>query len=188
MSKSRKPLPHRHLLLGITLIAATGFPSHFMAQSNLDTIQLYCTQQHGITLEPDATFIDDITRMAASSDSTQRASAFSQLSAPAPIDAATLQTLLQAGMKDTNSVVRGQAVYAIAQQGCDDLAMVLGLALQDAELSVRLMALDSLIIDETTLALFKHIAENEEEAEAMRDLATMKLESWSAGNTASSTM
>ena len=64
---------------------------------------------------------------------------------------------------------------AIAQQECTDVLSVLEQALHDSELSVRMMAVDSLGTDERSIFLLEQAKDDEEEA--IRELAAMKLES-----------
>lgn len=175
--------------LVIFFIVMAGFANHLFADnakassaSSLDSIQIYCMAEQGNVAEPDTSFTETIVNLAASSDPAQRVSALSQLAEKGSIDAGVVEKILQTAIQDIDPNVRGQAVYAFAQQGCGDLFVVLEQALQDTELSVRLMALDSLGADERSVALLKEIVEDEDEAEAIKDLVTMKLESLSVSN------
>lgn len=173
----------------IFFMAATGFSNYVLAEtatvnsvSSLNAIQIYCMGEHGNASEPDADFTEAIVNLAASNDTAQRVNALSQLAVKGSIDSEVVQKILQTAIQDSDPKVRGQAVYAFAQQGCGDLFVVLEQALQDTEFSVRLMALDSLGDDERSVALLKQVVEDEDEAQAIKDLATMKLEALSASN------
>jgi len=173
----------------IFFMAITGFSNHVLADaatvnsvSSLDSIQIYCMEEYSNTSEPDADFAETIISLAASNDPAQRVAALSQLAVKGSVDSGIVQKILQAAIQDPDPQVRGQAVYAFAQQGCGDLFVVLEQALQDTALSVRLMALDSLGGDERSVALLKQVVEDEDEAQAIKDLAAMKLEVLSASN------
>lgn len=173
----------------IFFMAAAGFSNYVLADavtvnsvSSLNAIQIYCMEEHGNASEPDADFTEAIVNLATSNDPAQRVNALSQLAVKGSIDSGILQKILQTAIQDTNPQIRGQAVYAFAQQGCGDLFVVLEQALQDTEFSVRLMALDSLGDDERSVALLKQVVEDEDEAQAIKDLANMKLEALSASN------
>lgn len=173
----------------IFFMSVAGFTNHVFADSakvnlgsSMDSIQIYCMAVHGDALEPDAGFTKSIVKLSQSNDPARRVSALSQLAVKGLIDAEVVQKILQAAIQDSDPNVRGQAVYAFAQQGCGDLFVVLEQALQDTELSVRLMALDSLGVDERSAALLKQVIEDEDEAQAIKDLAAMKLEFLAAHN------
>ncbi|SEG22422.1 HEAT repeat domain-containing protein [Nitrosomonas ureae] len=173
----------------ILFMATTGFSNHALADaatvnsiSSLDSIQIYCMEEYGNVSEPDVDFTETIVSLAASNDPAQRVTALSQLAVKGSVDSGIVQKILQAAIQDPDPQVRGQAVYAFAQQGCGDLFVVLEQALQDTALSVRLMALDSLGGDERSVALLKQVVEDEDEAQAIKDLAAMKLEALSASN------
>ena len=101
----------------------------------------------------------------------------SHLAGKVSIDAGILQKILQTAIRDSDSNVRAQAVYAIAQQNCTDTPLILEQALQDSELSVRLMAVDSLGSDEQSISLLEYALNDDEEA--IRELASTKLEALS---------
>ncbi|PXX16654.1 HEAT repeat domain-containing protein [Nitrosomonas ureae] len=173
----------------IFFMAAIGFSKYALADeaavnsvSSLNAIQIYCMAEQGDVSESDADFTEVIVNLAASNDPAQRVNALSQLAVKGSIESGILQKILQAAIQDTNPQVRGQAVYAFAQQDCGDLFVVLEQALQDTELSVRLMALDSLGDDARSVALLQQVVEDENEAQAIKDLADMKLEALSANN------
>ncbi len=173
----------------IFFMAAIGFSKYALADeaavnsvSSLNAIQIYCMAEQGDVSESDADFTEAIVNLAASNDPAQRVNALSQLAVKGSIESGILQKILQAAIQDTNPQVRGQAVYAFAQQGCGDLFVVLEQALQDTELSVRLMALDSLGDDARSVVLLQQVVEDENEAQAIKDLADMKLEALSANN------
>jgi len=177
------------ILFIIFFMAATGFSNYVLADaatvnsvSSLNAIQIYCMEEHGNASKSDADFTEAIVNLAASNDPAQRVNALSQLAVKGLIDSEVVQKILQTAIQDSDPQVRGQAVYALAQQGCGDLFVVLEQALQDTEFSVRLMALDSLGDDERSVALLKQVVEDEDEAQAIKDLATMKLEALSASN------
>ena len=150
--------------------------------NSLESFQVNCFASDGAVLsEPDPEFtVDKIINLAASDNPEERISALSHLAEKRQIDAGIVQKILQAAILDRDSNVRGQAVYAIAKQACEDLPLVLEQAMQDSELSVRLMAVDSLGTDARSIALLEQAKEDEEEA--IRDLAGMKLEALSATN------
>ena len=127
--------------------------------------------------EPDLKLTEKIVNLASSNNPEQRISALSQLAVKASIDAGVVQKILQKAILDKDSNVRGQAVYAIAQQECTDVLIVLEQALHDSEFSVRMMAVDSLGTDERSIFLLEQAKDDEEEA--IRELAAMKLESLS---------
>ena len=175
----------------IFFMAVTGFSNYALADeaavnsvSSLNAIQIYCMAEHANASASDDAFTETIVNLAASNDPTQRVSALSQLAAKGSMDSEIVQKILQAAIQDSNPRVRGQAVYAFAQQGCGDLFVLLEQALQDTELSVRLMALDSLGGDERSVALLKQLVGDEDEAQAIKDLAAMKLEALTANNQA----
>lgn len=126
--------------------------------------------------EPDPAFTEEIVNLAASNNPEQRISALSRLAEKGPIDAGIVQKILQKAILDKNANVRGQAVYAIAQQTCADFPMLLEQALNDSELSVRMMAVDSLGADEKSVDLLEQALNDDEEA--VRELAALKLESY----------
>ncbi len=148
--------------------------------NSLESFQVNCFSSDGaVLIEPDPEFtVDKIINLAASGNPEERISALSHLAEKRPIDAGIVQKILQAAILDKDSNVRGQAVYAIAKQGCEDLPLVLEQAMQDSELSVRLMAVDSLGADDKSIVLLEQAKDDEEEA--IRDLVGMKLESLSA--------
>lgn len=183
------------MLLIISSLVGMGFVNNVLADNlashsntgavfnSLESFQVNCfsTSDGAVLLEPDPEFtVDKIINLAASDNPEERISALSHLAEKRQIDAGVIQKILQAAILDKDSNVRGQAVYAIAKQGCEDLPLVLEQAMQDSELSVRLMAVDSLGTDDKSIALLEQAKEDEEEA--IRDLAAMKLEALFATN------
>ncbi len=146
--------------------------------NSLESLQISCTTNSGDNeREIDRDLTTKIINMAASNQPEQRLSALSHLAGKVSIDAGTLQKILQAAIRDDDSNVRAQAVYAIAHQNCTDTPLILEHALQDSELSVRLMAIDSLGSDEQSVNLLEYALNDEEEA--IRELASTKLEALS---------
>lgn len=145
--------------------------------NSLESFQVSCfADDSDGQRQPDLAFTEKIVSLAASSNPEQRISALSQLAEKGPIDAGVVQKILQKAILDKDSNVRGQAVYAIAQQMCADFPILLEQALNDSELSVRLMAIDSLGIDEKSVNLLEQALNDDEQA--VRELAAMKLESY----------
>ena len=122
--------------------------------NSLESLQINCLAgDSDMQREPDLELTEKIVNLASSNNPEQRISALSQLAAKAPIDAGVIQKILRAAILDKDSNVRGQAVYAIAQQECTDVLSVLEQAMHDSELSVRMMAVDSLGTDERSIFL-----------------------------------
>lgn len=145
--------------------------------NSLESFQVSCfADDSDGQRELDLAFTEEIMNLAASNNPEQRISALSQLAEKGPIDAGVVQKILQKAILDKDSNVRGQAVYAIAQQTCADFPMLLEQALSDSELSVRMMAIDSLGIDEKSVNLLEQALNDDEQA--VRELAAMKLESY----------
>ncbi len=144
--------------------------------NSLESLQISCAADDGdMQRASDPELTEKIMNLASSNNPEQRISALSQLGVKAPIDAGVVQKILQKAILDKDSNVRAQAVYAIAQQECTDVLSVLEQALHDSELSVRMMAVDSLGTDERSIFLLEQAKDDEEEA--IRELAAMKLES-----------
>lgn len=149
-----------------------------MVFNSLESFQLSCfADDSDGQREPDLAFTEEIVNLAASNNPEQRISALSRLAEKSPIDAVVVQKILQKAILDKNANVRGQAVYAIAQQACADFPILLEQALNDSELSVRLMAVDSFGADEESVNLLEQALNDDEEA--VRELAALKLESLS---------
>ncbi len=146
--------------------------------NSLESLQISCTPNgNDSDREIDRDLTAKIINMAASNQPEQRLSALSHLAGKVSIDAGILQKILQTAIRDSDSNVRAQAVYAIAQQNCTDTPLILEQALQDSELSVRLMAVDSLGSDEQSISLLEYALNDDEEA--IRELASTKLEALS---------
>lgn len=144
--------------------------------NSLESLQINClASDSDMQRESDPELTEKIVNLASSNNPEQRISALSQLGVKAPIDAGVVQKILQKAILDKDSNVRAQAVYAIAQQECTDVLSVLEQAMHDSELSVRMMAVDSLGTDERSIFLLEQAKDDEEEA--IRELAAMKLES-----------
>lgn len=143
------------------------------AFNSLESLQISCTPSEN--QESNRELSAKLMNLASSNNPLDRLSALSQLAGKASVDANAVQKILQAALRDPDSNIRAQAVYALAQQNCADVPLILEQALQDSELSVRLMAVDSLHADGTSLL---EQALNDEE-EAVRELAAMKLETLS---------
>ncbi len=144
--------------------------------NSLESLQINCLADASDTQrEPDLKLTEKIVNLASSNNPEQRISALSQLAVKASIDAGVVQKILQKAILDKDSNVRAQAVYAIAQQECTDVLSVLEQAMHDSELSVRMMAVDSLGTDARSIFLLEQAKDDEEEA--IRELAAMKLES-----------
>lgn len=143
--------------------------------NSLESLHINCVADDGdMQRESDPELTEKIVNLASSNNPEQRISALSQLGVKASIDAGVVQKILQKAILDKDSNVRAQAVYAIAQQECTDVLSVLEQALHDSELSVRMMAVDSLGSDERSIFLLEQAKDDEEEA--IRELAVMKLE------------
>lgn len=182
------------ILFVISFFVAVGFVKSVSAENlasrsdtkvvfnSLESFQVNCLAGGSDSQrELDREFtVEKLVHLAASDNPEERVSALSQLARKRSIDAGIVQKILQAAILDKDSNVRAQAVYAIAQQGCEDLPLILGQAMHDSELSVRLMAVDSLGTDEKSIALLEQAVDDEEEA--IRELAAMKLESLSDTN------
>lgn|GEM_PF-4868635 len=144
--------------------------------NSLESLQINCLAgDSDMQREPDLELTEKIVNLASSNNPEQRISALSQLGVKALIDAGVVQRILQKAILDKDSNVRAQAVYAIAQQECTDVLSVLEQAMHDSELSVRMMAVDSLGTDERSIFLLEQAKDDEEEA--IRELAAMKLDS-----------
>ncbi len=144
--------------------------------NSLESLQINCLAgDSDMQREPDPELTEKIVNLASSNNPEQRISALSQLGVKALIDAGVVQKILQKAILDKDSNVRAQAVYAIAQQECTDVLSVLEQAMHDSELSVRMMAVDSLGTDERSIFLLEQAKDDEEEA--IRELAAMKLDS-----------
>lgn len=144
--------------------------------NSMESFQINCfAADNGIQQAPDPEHTERIVKLAASGEPEQRVSALSQLAVKGRVDAGVVQKILQAGILDKDPNVRGQAIYAIARQECNDVLLVLEQAMQDSELSVRMMAIDSLGTDGRSIVLLEQALDDEEEA--IRELAAMKLES-----------
>jgi len=178
------------MLWSILLLAAMGFINIVFADNvtngsdtkvafnSLESFQINCFGVDSAAQpESDPEFIAKLVNLAASDNSQERISALSQLAVKRSIDPTIVQKILQTAVLDKDSNVRGQAVYAIAQQSCENLPLILEQAMHDSELSVRLMAVDSLGTDERSVALLEQAKNNEEEEAAIRELAAIKLES-----------
>ncbi len=143
--------------------------------NSLESVQITCVANDG-QQESNRELTAKLVNLMSSSKSEDRINALSQLADKGSIDAGAVQKILQAAIRDNDSNVRAQAVYAIARQNCGDVSLILEQAMQDSELSVRLMAIDSLgTTDERSTNLLEQALNDEEEA--IRELAAMKLES-----------
>lgn len=144
--------------------------------NSLESLQINCLAgDSDMQRESDPEVTEKIMNLASSNNPEQRISALSQLAVKASIDAGVVQKILQKAILDKDSNVRAQAVYAIAQQECTDVLSVLEQAMHDSELSVRMMAVDSLGTDERSIFLLEQAKDDQEEA--IRELAAVKLES-----------
>ena len=151
-------------------------PNTGPAFNSLESVQINCAA-HDSQQESDRDLTAKIHNLAASAKPEERISALSQLAGKASIDANVVQKILQAAIRDSDANVRAQAIYAVAKQNCADASLILEQALQDGELSVRLMAVDSLAANETSAGLLEQALNDEEEA--VRELAALKLASLS---------
>jgi|CXWL01.1.fsa_nt_gi HEAT repeat protein len=186
---------NQKILFVISFLVAMGFVQSVLADNltsrsdtkvvfnSLESFQVNCLAGGSdAQRELDREFtVEKLVNLAASDNPKERISVLSQLAVKRSIDPGIVQKILQTAILDKDSNVRAQAVYAIVQQGCEDLPLILGQAMHDSELSVRLMAVDSLGTDERSIALLEQAADDEEEA--VRELAAMKLESLSDTNT-----
>ena len=141
--------------------------------NSLASVQLSCAATDN--QESDRDLSAKIINLASSHNPADRINALSQLAGKTSIDAGAAQKILQAAINDNDSNVRAQAVYAIAKQNCVDVPLILEQAMQDSELPVRLMAVDS--SDEKSIGLLEQALNDEEEA--IRELAAMKLDNLS---------
>ncbi|GKS68176.1 hypothetical protein W03_01800 [Nitrosomonas sp. PY1] len=147
-----------------------------VAFNSLASIQIQCFPGEN-ELPVNQVITDELTQQAASKVAEERVAALSQLAAAVPIDVAIRQEIIQKALQDADPRVRGQAVYVLAQQNCADSMLLLEQALDDSELSVRLMALDGLMDNDRSIALLKNALKDDEQA--VRELAAVKLESFS---------
>ena len=152
-------------------------PNTGPAFNSLESVQINCAAAHDSQQESDRDLTAKIHNLAASAKPEERISALSQLAGKASIDANVVQKILQAAIRDSDANVRAQAIYAVAKQNCADASLILEQALQASELSVRLMAVDSLAADETGAGLLEQALNDEDEA--VRELAALKLASLS---------
>ncbi|MCE7914672.1 MAG: HEAT repeat domain-containing protein [Nitrosomonas sp. PRO4] len=146
--------------------------------NSLESFQVNCFASDGAAQQYDQELAVNIQKQAASEDSGERIGALSQLAVKDTVDPAIVQKILQKALMDKDGNVRAQAVHALAQQDCADAMLVLEQALNDSELAVRLMALDSLSLDDRSMSLLKQALEDDNEA--VREMAAMKIEALSA--------
>lgn len=178
--KSEIGIPMLAMISSLVGAAGTAFadnaanPDAKPVYNSLESLQLNCAAADG-QQESDRDFSAKILSLASSPNPADRISALSQLTGKTSVEASAAQKILQAAIRDADSDVRAQAVYAIAKQNCADVPLILEQAMQDSELSVRLMAVDS--SDERSTHLLEQAINDEEEA--IRELAAMKLETLS---------
>lgn len=156
----------------------TGNANSRPAFNSLESLQISCSANEN--QESNRELSARILNLASSNNPLDRLGALSQLagkSSATSVDANVTQRVLQAALRDPDSNVRAQALYALSQQNCADVPLILEQALQDSELSVRLMAVDSLTADENGTSLLEQALNDEEQA--VRELAAFKLESLS---------
>lgn len=178
---------HLHLSIFVALSFNILWSTQFVYAENSDTstrsnvafnslasVQVQCFSGEN-ELSIDQAITDELIQQAASRVAEERVAALSRLATAVPIDVAVRQKIIQAALQDADSRVRGQAVYALVQQNCADSMLLLEQALDDSELSVRLMALDGLTGDDRSVALLKNALKDDEQA--VRELAAVKLES-----------
>lgn len=143
--------------------------------NHLASFQISCfTNSGGAQSDSDPNYVGKLINLAGSNKPEDRISALSQLAVKNSIDPGIVQRILQAAISDSDAKVRGQAVYAIAQQDCQDALLVLEQAMHDPELSVRLLAIDGLGSDDKSVALLEQALGDEDAA--IRELAALKLE------------
>lgn len=177
---------HLHLSIFVALSFNILWSTQFVYAENSDTstrsnvafnslasVQVQCFSGEN-ELSIDQAITDELIQQAASRVAEERVAALSRLATAVPIDVAVRQKIIQAALQDADSRVRGQAVYALVQQNCADSMLLLEQALDDSELSVRLMALDGLTGDDRSVALLKNALKDDEQA--VRELAAVKLE------------
>ncbi len=176
---------HRSLFMVLSL-SILGFTQFVYAENNdasnrsnvafdsLASVQVQCFSGENELLV-DQVVTDELTQQAASKVAEERVAALSRLATSVPIDVVVRQKIIQTALQDADPRVRGQAVYALVQQNCADSLLLLEQALDDSELSVRLMALDGLMGDDRSVALLKNALKDDEQA--VRELAAVKLES-----------
>lgn len=145
------------------------------AFNSLASVQIQCFSGEN-ELSVDQVITDELTQQASSKVAEERVAALSRLAASVPIDVVVRQKIIQMALQDADPRVRGQAVYALAQQNCAGSMLLLEQALDDSELSVRLMALDGLMGDDHSVVLLKNALKDDEQA--VRELAAAKLESF----------
>lgn len=179
--RNQKVLPAISFLIGMgvaSIVLADNSASDSgtkAVSNNLASFQISCfTSNGGAQSDSDPDFIGSLVNLAGSPKPEDRISALSQLAVKNSIDSGLVQKILQAAISDVDAKVRGQAVYAIAQQDCQDAVMVLEQAMHDPELSVRLLAIDGLGSDEKSVALLEQALGDEDAA--IRELAALKLE------------
>lgn len=148
--------------------------------NSLESFQVNCFASDGAAQQYDQELAVNIQKQAASEDSGERIGALSQLAVKDTVDPAIIQKILQKALTDKDGNVRAQAVHALVQQDCADAMLVLEQALNDSELVVRLMALDSLSLDDRSMSLLKQALEDDNEA--IREMAAMKIEALSANS------
>ena len=163
-------------IANIALADDTASDSGAKAISNhLASFQISCFSNNGnAQSDSDPDFISRLVNLAGSHKPEDRISALSQLAVKNSIDPGIVQKILQAAISDGDAKVRGQAVYAIAQQDCQDALLVLEQAMHDSDLSVRLLAIDGLGSDDKSVALLEQALSDEDAA--IRELAALKLE------------
>ena len=109
--------------------------------------------------------------MTASNDPAERADALALLVIKGRAGDADIRKALETALTDKDANVRAQALSSLARREGDGAAAQLQAALQDSDVSVRLMAVDSA---GNNPALLQQAVTDRDET--VRTLATMKLE------------
>ena len=164
------------MILALAIISAKEIMADDRNQlifNSLESFQVNCFASDGAAQQYDKELANSIQNQAASEDYGERINALSQLAVKGSIDPAIAQKILQKAIRDKDSNVRAQAVHALAQQECADAMLVLEQAFNDSELSVRMMALDSLGLDDKSVNLLEQAMQDDDEA--IREMAAMKL-------------
>ncbi|MGX2039217.1 HEAT repeat domain-containing protein [Methylocaldum sp. MU1018] len=125
--------------------------------------------------EPDET--DALVKMAKSDDPAERAEAVGRLLAGGRKGDMTVRDTLRTALSDEDARVRMQAISSFARREGAGAAAALQEAMHDSEVSVRLAAVNSAGDD---IALLQQALEDSDES--VRQLAKIKLESLSKGN------
>jgi HEAT repeat protein len=118
--------------------------------------------------------IDTLLETTKAEDPTLRMQALSALAASDNADEAIVRSALDAALADADAGVRGQAVQALASRGGSEAIALLRQALGDADPSVRLMAVDSVVPQEQGIALLQEALSDVNETVRYRAASKLK--------------